>query len=290
MHFKSKRHKEVALLSKVKQWAYILVGIGAFFGLCYLVIFSPLFQVSRFQIYGLNESTSPKEFLRDLNSQVLSSSGKVLLGENSLFVWERGEHYSDQRFMSIEVKKSFKTREVQIYTKPKIQYLSWCKSKIVEEAEYLACQWVDETGQAFESAPNTSGQLILSIHEPVSTIGFERGEKVVLSTQFEYLKSIIAAMKAKKVSVEKILLHRDLQEFQFKTKNGTTIRFSYRFDPGISAIPALAKLADDENLSAFSEVNLSVKNRVFFTEKGSVPQPKEIEESTEEKIVDPQAE
>lgn len=280
MHFKSKRHKEVAILSKVKQWSIILLAIGAFFGLCYLIIFSPLFKVTRFQIYGLNESTNPKEFLTDLKPQVLSSTAKVLLGEESYFVWKKGNHYADQRFISIEVQKSLKTREVHIYTKPKTQYLSWCKSKLVDEAEYLACQWVDENGQTFESAPNTTGQLILSIHESVNTIGFERGENVLPVVEFGHLKAVISALRTKNISVEKIRLRRDLQEFQFETKDGTTIRFSYRFDPSKSAIPALSKLVTQEDLSKLSEVNLSIKNRVFFTEKTSAL-PEKVEQQEE---------
>ncbi len=229
----------------------------------YIIGYSGLFSIKSFTVVGAPDGQETR-ILVVLRPQVIATQIGGLLGMENYFSWDNSLVYSDIRSNSVSVDKKLWGREVTITVHPRQRYGIWC----TEPPDNLpVCNWVDPEGVVFEPAPIPDGQLIIRISDPSTSSPMLLGEPVIARSQFQVIQKVAEALPELRLPVARILVNRELEEVRLITLSGALIRFSLRFDPSKTALPALKRFIESPGLSAVSSVDFTVENRAFYKAK-----------------------
>jgi len=194
------------------------------------------------------------------------TSTGAMLGTNHYFAWPKSINNPPIEFDSIKIKKSLTKRELTIKAQPRTKYGLWCAEKPESSPEFVLaiCYWLDPSGIIFKEGPIADGQLVPTIFEKYANQLVPSKSPIIDSEQFSIIKNALTGIKAIDLSFEKIFLDRSNQEIEVELSSGTIVKFSLRFDPIKTALPALAKLNSDGKLNQMDYIDLTVENRAFY--------------------------
>lgn len=242
---------------------YCFLG-GLFFlclGIFYLIANSGLFDLRNITILNASEAERTS-LIERLRPQISSSFLSGVLGVNNYFSWKSGDAYSDIGFSKITVMKNLFDRTIALVVAPREQFAIWC----VEAAgiESKNCVWIDANGVAFSSAPIPDGSLVTKISVAGLTALPTIGSTVLDSDQFGVVARVIESLNEKNIYFSNLTVDRARQEFQVKILPNAITRFSLRFDPTKTALPALQKFISDPGLSRMQYLDLTTENRAYY--------------------------
>lgn len=236
-----------------------LLSVGIF----YIIGFSGLFTVTKFEVVGATEGQESR-ILEVLKPQVVAGAIGGIFGAENYFSWSDSLVYEDIRSSRVSVEKEFWNRLIRIQVYPRVRYGVWC---VTSSAVIPNCNWVDAMGVAFEPAPTPDGQLIISLFEYATNTTMVLGVPVIKQDYFEVIKRVAESLLAFKLPVSETVIDRALEELRIDTISGSRIAFSLRFDPTIAALPALKKLIESPGIAGMRTIDFTVENRVFYTAK-----------------------
>ena len=210
--------------------------------LLYVIFRSPLFKISEFVV----ESSRPidtDQLVATLKTQVASTRAGGFFGADHSFAWKNNLNYSAPEFSGIEIEKTLFSKTLRIRTIPRERFAVWCKTAAVGAVDpetkttltIPECWWVDTTGVAYESALETTGQLILTVYE--RRLAPRSAGSQVTSPQALVCKTMLTTLRDLNLGAKRIVIDRELDELQAET-SGALIQFSLRFDPAPTAISA----------------------------------------------------
>ncbi len=251
------------LARKVKWYVGASIGLALVILAIYVVGFSGVFTIQKFEVIGV-PAEQTERILEVLRPQVMAGRIGGLLGPDNYFSWNDSLVYTDVRSNRVSIDKKLFSRQVSIIVHPRQRYGVWCQ--LLPDTT-SACNWVDAAGVAFESAPMPDGQLITTLVEPASTTTIVLGAPVIKQEYFETIKRVTESLPVLRLPVSAIVVDRALEEVQLLTVSGTKVAFSLRFDPTISALPALKKLIESPGITGMRTIDFTVENRVFYTVK-----------------------
>lgn len=237
----------------------LILGIGLF----YIIGFSGLFRVTRFEVVGATTGQENR-ILEVLRPQVVAGGLGGIFGADNYFSWSDELAYEDIRSNRVSIEKDFWDRVIRVIVHPRERYAVWC---LISDDEIPGCNWIDAMGVAFEPAPTPEGQLVVTIFEHASNTAMVFGVPVMKQEYFEIVKRVTESLSSFALPVSDIVVDRSLEEMRIDTVSGSRILFSLRFDPTVAALPALKKLMASPGLSGMRTVDFTVENRVFYTVK-----------------------
>ncbi len=231
-------------------------GIGLLIiGLAYLFLYSPVFQIKKFIISG-EEYHSDREIMGILEPLVLTTRFKNFIGSDNLFAWDIARpDVSKTALADAVIERDWLRQTVSMTVRERGRLAIWCD-------QAGACDWIDDTGMAFEEAPQTEGSLILTVYD-AGTDSVIQGKRVLEDRFIANAVAIIKSLKEMRLPIKKITYDPGLQEIHAETYRGPSLFFSVRFDPAqnISSLHALAEKID---ISKISHIDLRVENRIYY--------------------------
>lgn len=261
--FGSARIERKKFWDRMRIYGYISGGILVVVLLLYVFFGSPLFKINEVKVISATEIDTAA-IIKAVKQQVASQSG--LLGPDSYFAWSTSNTYAAPNASTIEVEKSIFSHTITLRVEPRQRFAVWCKNGTENDATDK-CFWVDQTGLLFEPAPQSDGQLLQTMYDDAPDAQFVLGQQILEAKSFDAVTKIFKSDILKHIGIGSIRLSRSLQELTATTISGTKLIFSIRFDPELSALPALAKFIADPGLSKLQYVNLTVENRAFVKYK-----------------------
>ena len=118
--------------------ALVLSAIGIF----YVVVYSPVFQIRKFQISGvarLNDEAA----LKILKPLILDNRLANFLGINNLLVWRiKNPDVQNTSLAQAIIKRDWLRQEVKIQVEERPRIAIWCSQKDF-------CYWIDQSGADF---------------------------------------------------------------------------------------------------------------------------------------------
>ncbi len=259
------RYKKKKQVKRIKLYAWLGVGALVIIVLAYSIGFTGLFKIQRISVVGADD-IDPTALIEKLKPQVATSFWGRLFGTENYLSWDPTIAYSNIEYASTSITKDFLSRTVTIQVVPREQYAVWCIAPMItgEEPTFLEqCYWIDDQGIAFEPSAIPDGQIITKITEHATSSQFIIGDTVLDSFAFMNAKKILDTIKSMQLAIKEIRIIRKNFRVEVEVSNGTNIYFSLRFDPTISALPALKKLRVSPGLAGFEYVDLTVENRAL---------------------------
>lgn len=263
-HYRTKKLEKKQKWRKIRRWIFLTGGVLLLLAVLRSFLIGNVFQIKNITVQSelpINET----EIIDQAKAQVISSFFGGILGSNHYLSWPKEIKNENPELATLEIEKNWKEKTITIIPTQRRTYLTWCT---VEGENQTTCYWVDQEGIIFDNAPIAEGNFITTIYDyaenPKPII---IGDSSIAQTSFEYIKNILNTYKKLDLSIEKIILNRDLEEFHVKIRESGTVLFSLRFDPTINALPALEKLYTERNFSKLNYLDLTVDGRAFYKEK-----------------------
>jgi hypothetical protein len=240
---------------------YLISGASFLLVILLAAIFvrSPILKIDDIEIVGVSEDLSIL-IKNELKLGILKIPRSALLSPKNYFAWPKNFPYSASAVSSLEISKSIWGKEVVFKATPREKYLIWCQKAKGEDNQ---CFWTDALGFAFSFAPLGEGQLVRTIFSKDGGSA-SLGESVADAKTFSNIKKIIDGTKEFPISIQKFEFVDSLAEIHLITSTGTIIRFSTRFDPNPTALPALRRLVNKPGLEKLLYANLTVENRAYL--------------------------
>lgn len=257
MTTQSTASKKRAFFTRLRWYAIIAGTVLLAVAACALFTKTKIFFINEIEIKGVPEELA-LTIKRDLTLQILGIPRSALLSPMSYFAWPKDFPYRAAVVNSIKIEKKLLNREVRFFATKREGYAVWCKGENSEES----CFWIDPLGVAFSKAPRTEGQLVRTIHSDQGAISIDM--PILGQNEFSVLRKIIDGLKELPATIEKIEYLKELSEIHLITPLGTKIRLSTRFDPALTALPALRRLIVSPGLNALEYANLTVENRAYL--------------------------
>lgn len=231
----------------------------------YVFVGSPIFKISTITINSPSNIDS-EAIIKIVKEQVRNHAG--LLGPDSYFSWDENATYTAPNVSLIAVEKKIFSKTITLKVSPRERFIVWCAGADTSDASPdasvgVSCFWADQSGLLFEPAPVTEGQLVLSVYDDAPAALLVLGQPVLEADQFEAVSKIFRSDILKEIGIRSIKLSRSLEQLEAMTNGGTKLLFSVRFDPTLTALPALIKFQTNPGLSKLEYINLTVENRAF---------------------------
>ncbi len=223
----------------------------------------PLFTGANISVTGLPDDAQSAA-LHEVKLSLLQMKKFAILGPDNYFSWPSDYPYSASAATSVELSKNLWGKSITLAATPRQRYAIWCSNNS-DTPE--TCFWIDQFGVAFEKAPAGEGQLVRTIYATSHVDEQSAGKPVVSADTFVAIKKIIDGVSAESIDITHMTYDDDTQELKLTTDYGTLIRFSTRFDPTETALPALRRFVDKPGISKLDYLNLTVENRAFFKYK-----------------------
>ena len=221
----------------------------------YILVYSPIFQVRDFNISG-NDRLPKNEVVKILEPLVLRDKIKNFLGIKNLLAWNTDNPDVSKTALALaNIKRDWIRQSVNIDIKERERLAIWCDKN-------NNCYWIDREGTAFEEAPQTEGQLILTVRDQ-TTETVIKGTKVIEDRFVKNLVRILNGILEFKMSVKRIAFDKKLQELRLETYPGPDFLFSVRFDP-ILNLASLKSLQEKIELKGIKYFDLRVENRIYY--------------------------
>ncbi|MCD6086307.1 hypothetical protein J7J37_02000, partial [bacterium] len=158
-----------------------ILGFFLFIFLCWLIFFSSLFQIKKFEIIPKEKSTEVK---KNLSKRTIL--GFIDLTKNIIFFnQDQVKKSISPEIKKIEIKKDYFQRKVKIIFKKRKEVLTWCFLKDDEKKCFLA----DEEGIIFKESSYPIGLKEIVVND-TSQRNFSLLEKVISPKDILSLKEI----------------------------------------------------------------------------------------------------
>jgi len=252
----SRLQRRRTFFRRVRLYLYSSAGLLLIIGLLYLIIGSGWFKIAEIKIVGA-EPQDERALLVSLKTQVAARNLAGWLGADNYLSWPTDLHYTAPTITDVRIEKAFWPKTVEVTVVPRTRFVVWCKSD-------TECYWVDEKGVAFKTSPITEGQLVQTIFDnAASSSPVMLGDQVIAPNAFDVIRKVIFAVREMNISVISMAIDQDLQELNIYTAAGARVGLSLRFNPNISAIPAMRRFSDKPGFSKIEYLNLTVENRAY---------------------------
>jgi hypothetical protein len=240
---------------------YLISGVSVLLGVLALalVVRSPIFKIDDIEVTGVSKELV-SAIKKDLTINILKIPRSALLSPKSYFAWPKDFAYSASAVSALTLEKSIWGKEIVFKATPRERYVIWCQNS---KGEQQQCFWVDVLGSAFAIAPFGEGQLVRTIFSKDGGTT-SLGATVTDTKTFSNIKKIIDGTKEFPVAIQKFEYIDSLAELHLVTTAGTIVRFSTRFDPNPTALPALRRLVNKPGLEKLLYANLTVENRAYL--------------------------
>jgi hypothetical protein len=285
IYFDEKQRKKRRRILKLK----IYGGIAAFFvlliGAGYLIVYSPLFRITRiYADFTQNNAENKEELFQNLKDFFAKQSKTAeFLGPENILIWKQekiGEFLKSRpEIAEITIKKDYFKRQIEIKVKERERFGIWCqqmrndaeqtqknaKEKFPHSSASVQhnsafCGWFDKNGILFAETLNVEGQLINKVAD-FSNRQLKLGDKALDDKFFQNLIKIFEFLEKSGLRIKSLKLENlELQEV--KTESSPIIYFSLRFAPD-SAFDAL-KTLKNKGLKNIEYIDLRIENRVFY--------------------------
>ncbi len=251
----SRLQRRRQFFKRLRLYAYISGIFLLIISAAYLITRSSFFKLGEIKIVS-TEPINESLLLATLRTQVAARPIAAWLGADSYFAWPLDLRYAAPNIATISIEKSFWAKIITITVIPRDRYAVWC-------GQEGSCAWVDTDGILFQPAPVAEGQLVQTIFDTgVHSLGMI-GDPVLSSSSFGVVKKTIDGVKRMNIGVSRIAVDGELQELQLTTNTGALIRMSLRFDPSVTALPAIGRFAEKPGFSKIEYLNLTVENRAY---------------------------
>jgi len=250
-------YKQKTRRRRVLKFFLIFLIVG-FLTCSYWLFFSGYFNISNFEIQGL-DVLSKEQVQASLNSFFEQSPSSFVSAKNwFLFSADSFKRYLQEKhplLTSISLQKEFPDT-LRIIVKEREPVFIACSS-----TQLGSCFYIDEAGTVYEEAPQTEGSLITTVE--VSQI-FEKGTSILDPALIEKL-IIFKDLLKKRLSLptKKIIVARDIT---FETYEGWQIKldaksnFLERFDDLVLLLNTQLK-GEREKLEY---IDLTIPNRAYY--------------------------
>jgi len=251
-------HKKFRSGKKIFFFALVLVFLLLIAG----VLLSPIFKVEKFYVDG-NEEIKSEEIENAVNRKNI-----LLLSETEI---KNGLVRAFPKIATLKIEKNILKRTIEITLTERKSLGIICKAKIVStgkmpKEEITNCFYADKEGVIFESAPQTSGSLILLIKD-YSTEEFLLGKKTIEGK----LISSIYDLKTELLQKTNILsLWFELHAFppeELKVITSEDWYMLFDLSRDLKSQLLTLKVALDEkikNRQNLEYVDLRIENRVYY--------------------------
>ncbi len=256
-------HARKAFFKRLRWYIVTSSTLLVIMGITALITRSPLFKVTTIEVIGIPQDAQ-SGLVQEIKRSLLHMQKTALLGTDNYFSWPTDFTYNASVATSITMEKSVWDKKVTLTATPRERYAVWCTD---QSSTTESCSWIDGLGVAFAQAPATEGQLVRTIYNQTPAGQPLEGRPIVHADTFSIIKKIIDGIATLPIDIVKTTYNDETQELQFYTDYGTLVRFSTRFDPTATVLPALRKIIDKPGLNTLEYLNLTVENRAFLKYK-----------------------
>lgn len=230
---------------------YILVTTALF----YIIFFSSLFQVGKFDVRGPNNTLS-----QSLEKEVRNYLNSRLLARNWLFLNDKDlKSYLQKTFTgqeSISIIKKFPNRLIVSTDeqKPGLLWKTGSRSYILSTSGRVMFEQNKSDNQPLP-------QVVDSTNLPV-----EIGSRVAGRDFVDYVRKVSDFASTNKIGIERIYVLDTTSELYIRTKSAYDIKFSTLQNPdtAIRALKATLELLAQQNKKPSSYIDLRVDGRAFY--------------------------
>jgi cell division septal protein FtsQ len=230
---------------------YILVSLA----IVYIVFFSSLFQVGKFDVQGPNNILS-----QNLEKEVKNYLNSRLLAKNWLFLNDKDlKSYLQKTFTgqeAISVIKKFPNGLVVSTDeqKPGLLWKTGSRNYILSTSGRVMFEQNKPDGQPLP-------QVVDSTNLPV-----EIGSRVAGRDFVDYVRKVSDFATSNKIVIERIYVLDTTSELYVRTQSGYDIKFSTLQNPDTAtrALKATLELLAQQNKKPSSYIDLRVEGRAFY--------------------------
>lgn len=291
------QRKRRRFIFRLKLYILFFVLSLASIGIFYFLENSVFWRIEKFEISG-NKRLSAGQIISNLKPMILTGFTGKFLGFNHYLSWlsYKDIYLTSPNFANLTVSGDLFKKEIKIDVEEKEPYGVWCRETYLpvgeagivvdnkqknadtngenprnnlresaldrRESASMSCWWFDKEGLILELAPYSEGPLIFRILD-LSDAPMIVGNKVLDEKSFNYLTTILEAVKELDFSVESFIFDKKLEEFNAESRDGSKILFSLRFDPS-SNIAALKTLKEKGDFKNIDYADLRVENRLYI--------------------------
>lgn len=275
IYFDEKSERRKKRILKIKIYA----GLAAFFVLiisaCYLIIYSPLFQIKNISILTTSDvvnGTSDVQKLKENLKLFFSNQSKIaeFLGSENILIWkpEKSAEFLKSRpqIEELKIEKDYLKREIKISILKRERFGIWCKLTTYNQQPITNdCYWFDKKGVIFSEALRAEGQLINKVDD-FSGRSINLGESVLEEKFCSNLIKIFEILEKPGLKIKSLKLENlELQEVVTNSPLMPKIYFSLRINPefALTALESLKKIG----FKKIEYIDLRVENRSYYKMK-----------------------
>lgn len=244
---------------KIKIYGGLAVFFLLIIGAGYLVVYSPLFHITRINADGTQINAN--DLIENLK-EFLKSQSKIagFLSSENILIWKQ-EKISEflknyPQIAELNIEKDYFERTIKIDIKEREKYGIWCQSAVSN------CFWFDKKGIIFAEAPMVEGALINKV-EDLTGRDLKIGDTIIEQRFLDNLLKIFAVLDETNLGKGFLNLENlSLQEIIFESPDRFKIYFSLRFDPAFSV--AGIKSLRETGLEKMNYIDFRVENRVYY--------------------------
>lgn len=249
------------------QMGIVVFGLLVLLGGGVYLLRLPQWQISEFEISGLNVLTT--EEIGNVIRGVLGGSRLFLFPRSSFFLASSGAVVSGlqkayPRIKQVSVKKEFPDK-LNIFIAERALWGIFCSSLSEKKESPQQCVYVDETGFAYEYAPSSQGSLIMKIKDD-RTVSVP-AQLVDPALMAQMIFSAQEIEKATRVEVTGYELSSKIpREFWLETNEGFKL-FLNRSDDVSKTLNILKTVLEEdikEKRSRLEYIDLRFGNKVFY--------------------------
>lgn len=244
----------------------ILVFYLLIFGVVWFILRSPFFRVENIVVQG-NSIVASDEVISLLQSNALHDHSflKAVLGFRNMLIWPDELPSSSlalaPQLASVTVSKDYFSHTLTVSAVERTPFGVWCFNADSPASEH--CYWFDNTGDIFERAFDTQGNIIFVVHDHSQKTQGLNG--TILPEAFrENMISVMNVVRATGLVVSDIeLKDLALQEVNAVTAAGPVLKFSLRF-PAENYLPVIKSIAAGQGFSKLQYIDCRTENRVYY--------------------------
>jgi hypothetical protein len=273
------RQKRKRLL-KIKIYGGMAVFLLLLAAVLYIIIYSPLFQITRISVNWTQTSSDAKEQMINNLKFFFANQSKIakFLGTDNILIWNKkvGDFLKQNPQIEVlSIEKNYFRREVKIDFQKRERFGVWCLATQTNasgtqtdteksQRESESCWWFDKNGISFESAPKIEGEMIYKV-EDFSGKQLVMGNEVMEGRLFANLLKLFDVLEKNNLGVRTLRIKDlSLQEATMESTDSSMpkIYFSLRFDPAFVA-PAINALKE-YGLNRIDYIDFRVENRAYY--------------------------
>ncbi|HDH31513.1 MAG TPA: FtsQ-type POTRA domain-containing protein [Candidatus Wolfebacteria bacterium] len=280
IYLDDKQLRRKLLVFKLKIYSSITVFFLLVVGICYLIIYSPFFQLKNIEIVG-NRDFEKSELIQELKLFFISQSKLAsILGPNNILIWKEDIDQfkkSNPLIADLVISKDYPNRKIKIEVKERKKFGIWCTAQT--NTDYMlintdsshksvfgqyesACRWFDKDGILFAEAPFVEGALINKVSDFTGR-QLVIGDMILEQRFFDNLLKIFEVLEKSGLGRGFLKLENlNFQEIVSDSPIGFKIYFSLRINPEFSL--AGIKSVKEVGLEKVDYIDFRVENRVYY--------------------------